>query len=156
MLEVVRKSIAGQFDAALCMLDDCIRKCPPEHWDGLIAKYPFWQVAYHTLCFVDLYLSPSEDEFEPRADLHPGGWDEFNQEYPSRRFEPREFIDYLSICREKMHTTIEAETPESLDGASGQLHLPFSRLELRLYNIRHMHSHAGQLSAFLRRAGVDT
>ena len=33
-------------------------------WDAPIAKYPFWMVAYHTLCYVDCYLSPDNAAFE--------------------------------------------------------------------------------------------
>jgi len=46
MLDVVRQSLTHQFDAALCMLNDCIEKCPDAHWGGNVAKYPFWQVGY--------------------------------------------------------------------------------------------------------------
>jgi hypothetical protein len=60
MLDYVQKILTGQFEASLGMLNDCIQNYPPRHWDGRIAKYPFWHVAYHTLCFVDLYLSPDE------------------------------------------------------------------------------------------------
>lgn len=156
MIDGVQKAIAGQFEAALSMLEECVRACPLAEWEGRIAKYPFWLVAYHTLCMVDLYLSASEGEFRTRADLHPQGWSEINDEYPSRRFERDELLKYLAICREKLRATIAGETRESLEGPSGQGHLPITRLELHLYNLRHAQHHAGQLSAFLRRAGVDT
>ncbi len=161
MIEYIRKILAGQFEAALCMMNDCITKCPPEHWDSPIGKYPFWQVAYHTLCFLDLYLSPDEKTYQLRNGsdggpiLHPAGWSEFNDEYPSRRFEHKEIIEYLNICRRKMVDTFAAETRESLEGGSGQSRLPFSRGELHLYNMRHLQHHTGQLSAFLRRINAD-
>src|ERR1044072_4876984 len=101
MIEYVRTSLTGQFEASLCMMNDCLVKCPPEHWDGIVGKYPFWTVAYHTLCFVDLYLSPDRGGFEFR-DVHPWGWKEFDEEYPSRRFEQNELIGNLAICRSKM------------------------------------------------------
>ena len=34
MIELVRTTLAGQFEAALCMLHDLSRKCPPERWEG--------------------------------------------------------------------------------------------------------------------------
>jgi hypothetical protein len=75
--------LAGQFEASLCMMNDRIRKCPPQHWDGKIARYAFWHVAYHTLCFVDLYLSPDEASFQFR-DIHPQGWHETRPRNGSR------------------------------------------------------------------------
>ncbi len=43
-----------QFEAGLCMIGDCVEKCPEEHWEGMIGRWPFWLVAYHVLCFADL------------------------------------------------------------------------------------------------------
>ncbi len=131
------------------MLNDCVQNCPQEHLDGKIANYTFWQVAYHTLFFVDLYLSPNAEAFEPRG-FHPRGSD-FKDGYPSRRFDQRELTEYLTICRQKGIETLASETPESLEHLSGFQWLPFSRGEVHLYNIRHIQHHTGQLSAFLRR-----
>jgi hypothetical protein len=152
MIEYVRKILAGQFEAALCIMNDCLTKCPPAHWDGMVGKYPFWLVAYHTLCFTDLYLSPSEAAFEFR-EVHPCGWKEFNEEYPSRRFEQNELVAYLAICRTNAVETIARETAESLEAPAGFDWLSnLSRGELHLYNMRHVQHHTGQLSAYLRRA----
>ncbi len=155
MTDYLKIILSSQFEAALAMFNDCAQKCPPEHWDGKIAKYPFWQVAYHTLCFVDLYLAPNEETFEPRADLHPQGWREFDDEYPSRRFEQREILNYVTLCLEKARQTFAAETAATLAGPSGHKRRTFSRSELHIYNLRHLQHHTGQLSAFLRQVGAD-
>jgi hypothetical protein len=153
----VTRVVESQFEAALRMLHRCIQRCPEEHWDGLVAKYPCWMVAYHTLCFVDVYLSRGEAGFRPRVEegIHPKGKAELEEEYPSRRFSRAEVLAYSEICLAKLRDTMAAETPESLEGPTGFSRLPFSRLELHLYNIRHVQHHAGALSAYLRRAGVD-
>ncbi len=151
MINTVKQMLLGQYEASLSMMNLCLQKCPPEHWDGKVARYPFWQVAYHTLCFLDLYLTPTEKAFQLR-DVHPGGWSEFNDEYPSRRFERQELSDYAAICLKKIRDVIMSETQGSLEGPSGHHRLAFSRAELHLYNIRHVQHHTGQLTAFLRRA----
>ncbi len=155
--------ITSQLEAALAMMAECLRKCPPDHWDNRIAHYTFWQVAYHTLCFVDVYLSPSDTAWQPRQDpdapgggLHPAGRAELEEEFPSRRFSQAELLAYIDICRGKVRSAIAAETPESLRGPSGFPRLKFSRAELHLYNLRHIQHHTGQLTASLRRVGVDT
>lgn len=154
--ELLKKMITGQFEAALGMLRDCIEACPDEQWDGLVAKYPFWQVAYHTLCYADLYLSPSNDGYTPRPELHPKGIAEFEDEYPSRRFDRAELQAYLRICFGKLEEIMARETAESLGGSSGFSWLKFPRAEAHLYNIRHIQHHAGQLGVFVRRcSSVD-
>lgn len=155
MLDYVRTIITSEFDAALSMLRDCIDKCPAEHWDGIIAKYPFWQVAYHTLCFVDCYLYPGDAAVEFHPVYHPAGRAELDEEYPSRRFTQPEMSAYLRFCRERMHAALQRETAESLHANCGFPHLPMSRGELHLYNIRHIMHHTGQLSAYLRRHGAE-
>lgn len=154
MIDLFKRSIVDQMEASLCMLDECIRECPDDGWDGAVAKYPFWHVAYHALCYVDVYLSANNDAWQPQtgADgLHPKGREELEEEYPSRRFGRRELIEYLAICREKLRTALAAETAESLAGESGFSHLPIPRAELHLYNLRHVQHHIGQLGAYVRR-----
>ena len=102
------------------------------------------------LCFVDLYLSPNEASFQLR-DVHPQGWSELREEFPSRRFDTSELTEYLAICRQKATETLASETGESLKREAGFHWLSLSRGELHLYNIRHVQHHTGQLSAYLRR-----
>jgi uncharacterized damage-inducible protein DinB len=150
MIEHLRRILTGQFEAALAMLHQCVRICPPEHWDSKIANDTFRQVAYHTLFFVDLYLSPGEDAFELR-DLHRRGGDERSSTTASAGLDQDETLAYVAICRHKALAALAAETAESLQRDSGFARLRCSRAELHLYNIRHMQHHAGQLSASLRR-----
>ncbi|MBK7405938.1 MAG: DinB family protein [Phycisphaerales bacterium] len=163
----LRPILASQLQAALSMLTECIRLCPAEHWDDPVAKYPFWQVAYHTLCFADCYLSASPEAFErliadrraAGVDFHPTGVAELSEEYPSRRFVQAELLAYAEACRDKIAQVLgdgpEAESAEALAGPSGFPRLKFSRTELHIYNARHIQHHAGQLSALLRRLGLE-
>ncbi len=152
MIDYVKAILKGQFEAALCMFEECVRLCPDEHWDGKVGKYAFWHVAYHTLCCTDGYLSPDEKSFELRP-IHPGGWKDLEDEYPSRRFEKPEIIDYTAVCRQKAAEAIAAETHASLEGPSGFARRTISRGELYIYNTRHIQHHTGQLGAYLRRIG---
>jgi hypothetical protein len=61
VIDYLRTILTAQFEASFCMLDRCVRRCPPEHWEGKIGNGTFRQVAYHTLYSVDLYLSPSAE-----------------------------------------------------------------------------------------------
>jgi hypothetical protein len=155
MLELLKASLTGQFEAALWMLRECLERCPAAAWETPIAKYPFWMVAYHTLCFADLYLSPGEAVWTPRPELHPKGWAELNDEYPSRRFERPELLGYTDLCRAELLRAMARETADTLAGPSGFSRIKFSRAELHLYNLRHVQHHTGQLSAVVRKAGGE-
>jgi uncharacterized damage-inducible protein DinB len=139
--------LSSQFEASLCMLHHCIKACPPKHWEGKIANATFRQVAYHTLFFVDLYLSPNAESFQLR-DLHRRGGDERGPTV-SRGLSKPQTLEYLSICRDKARDTLASESARVLQTRSG--FRKFSRGELHIYNIRHIQHHTGQLSACLRR-----
>ncbi len=148
--------LISQFHAALQMLTECIVRCPAEHWRSPIVKYPFWLVAYHTLCFADFYLAPSESTWTPHPVYHPRGIDELNDEYPSREFSQAELLAYADLCRRKVPAALALETPDSLAGPSGFPRYPISRAEFHINSIRHIQHHAAHLGASLRRIGIDT
>jgi DinB superfamily len=149
MIEYIRQMFTGQYEAALAMLNRCIIACPPEHWEARIASANFRWVAYHTLFFTDLYLSPSADAFELR-DLHHRGGDE-REDRQSPGLDQDETLEYLAICRQKVVDAIAQETSESLQGPSGFPWYEVTRGEMHLINIRHIQHHTGALYAYLRR-----
>jgi hypothetical protein len=149
MIEYVKTIITGQFEAALCMLGECVRVCSAERWEGKIASLTFRQVAYHTLFFVDLYLSTGEGAFTLR-ELHERGGDE-RLPVASPGLNKEDTLGYMDICRRKLSETMAGETGETLQGPSGFSWIPTSRGELHIYNLRHVQHHTGQLSAYLRR-----
>jgi hypothetical protein len=149
VINFVKQVLTAQFEAALAMLKQCVEACPPDRWEGKIANDTFRQVAYHTLFFVDLYLTPNEDAFVLR-NLHRRGGDE-REPTPTVGLSKEETLEYAIICRQKMIDALAVETEASLQGPSGFSYRRFSRCELHVYNIRHVQHHAGQLSACLRR-----
>jgi hypothetical protein len=153
MIDYLKTILTAQFEAALCMLNDCIRKCPQEHWEGKIANITFRQIAYHTLFFVDLYFSPGEDAFQLRDVHHRGGDERLDQ--VSAGLSKEETLSYLALCRQKALERLASETAESLSHPSGFSSMPFSRGELHLSSIRHVQHHTAQLSAYLRRFVED-
>jgi uncharacterized damage-inducible protein DinB len=149
MAEHLNQILVNQFEAALRMLKGCIEACPADHWEAKIANDTFRQIAYHTLFFVDLYLSPTEESFQLR-ELNQRGGDERGEEL-SAGLSKVETLEYLRLCRQKMLETLAVETADSLAGPSGFSYKKFTRAELYVYNIRHVQHHTGALSAHLRR-----
>lgn len=147
-----------QFGAAIDMLNEALRDCPDELWElrlwedqpdqwVAVGFSTFWYVSYHTLFWLDLYLTGAEEGFAPPApfdlvEMEP------DEELP-RTYTRKELLDYLEHCRRKCQETIRAMSNERAYQlcrfAWGEL--PFA--ELQLYNLRHVQEHAAQLRMFL-------
>src|SRR3954454_7701474 len=99
------------------MLENAIAACPDELWFSRTQQPEFWYVAYHTLFFLDLYLSESADGFAPPA---PFGLDEIDPNgVRPKPFSKSEIRGYLQYGRAKCRALIDAMTDEH---ASRQCH----------------------------------
>lgn len=161
MLSPLKTLLANQFEAAFCMLNACIDRCPETVWNGRVANLAFNQAALHVLIFADLYLGESEIGFrdQPFHREHEKffrDYEEFEDRAPVRMYDKPSIKTYLEFCRQKAADVIAAETAESLAAKAGFPRRDFSRAELHVYNIRHLQHHAAQLSLRLRLdANVD-
>lgn len=157
--EVLRQ----QFGAAIDMLENALLNCPDELWSGRMwndstmppAFSEFWYVAYHTLFWLDFYLSGTVEGFSPPApftldEMDPAGL------LPERQYTRDELLSYLHHGREKCRATIEALTDEQ---ARQRYSFPWGEINflgLLLDNMRHVQEHGAQLNMFLgQRAGID-
>src|SRR5215472_10967428 len=69
----LRSALWRQFGAAIAMLENALLACPETLWqehlwiDAEGADYgTFWEITFHTLCWLDLYLTGgSLEEFTP-------------------------------------------------------------------------------------------
>jgi len=143
-----RTILWSQFGAAIDMLDNALLACPDEVWSDRSQRLEFWYVVYHTLFWLDLYLSGSVEGFAPPApfaleELDPTGL------LPERPYAKDELQTYLEHGRQKCRATIEALTDEKARQRCGFSWGEVSFLELLLYNMRHVQEHASQLSLIL-------
>lgn len=154
-----REILWRQFDAAIEMFGDTLRDCPDDLWnEQLWADRPdqwvaagfstFWYVAYHTLFWLDLYLTGEEEEhFAPPApfavvEMEPG-------EALPRTYTRDELLTYLTLCRHKCREILGALSDEQ---AYRLCRYPWGEVpyvELQLYNLRHVQEHGAQLRMFL-------
>ena len=145
-----------QFGAAIDMFDDALRACPDDLWRGCLWENPserpeysqFWYLAYHTLFWLDLYLSGAVEGFAPPApftldELDPAGL------LPERTYTKDELRAYLVYVRKKCQATIEALTDETAQRRCRFGWGEASFAELLLYNMRHVQEHAAQLNLIL-------
>lgn len=143
----------SQYGAALAMLSKAVELCPDDLW--LASKYhnPFWHVAYHTVFYTHFYAQPSQAE----AIMWPKHVQDsqYLRGHPSAPADPvadvpygkADFQEFLEECRREVEKQIAAVGFEDPSGFSW---LPFSKLELQLYNLRHLEHHVGQLTDRLR------
>jgi hypothetical protein len=144
-----RTIVWTQFGAAIDMLENAVVACPEGVWGDRSQQPEYWYTAFHTLFFLDLYLSGSVERFAPPApftldELDPAGL------LPERVYTKEELGSYLGYCREKCRATIEALTEER---AGERCSFPWGEvafMELILDNIRHVQHHAAQLYLILR------
>lgn len=156
----IRTSIWQQFGASIDMLDNAMNACPDELWRYRLWEDPserpeyseFWYRVYHTLFWLDLYLTGVEEGFAPPA---PFTRIEADDDLPDRPYTKAELQSYLDYARSKCQATIEALTDEkaSQHCTFGWGNVNF--LELQLYSMRHVQEHAAQLSLLLGQKGVS-
>jgi hypothetical protein len=149
-----KSTVRGQFGAALDMLENAIRACPDELWNDRSQRPQPWYLAFHTLFWLDLYLSESADGFAPPA---PFGLEELDPAgvIPEHPYTKEELLTYLGHGRRKFHARIEALTEESAKRRFVIGRVDLSIAELFLYNMRHIQHGAAQLNLILRREAID-
>ena len=138
------------------MLENAVSACPPAMWDDAKIPVPqrFWYLAYHTLFWLDFYLSEREQGFAPPApysldELDPAGV------YPGRAYSKSELLEYLAHDRDKLRRTCASLSETRVAEHCGFASRDMSVFELHLYNMRHVQHHAAQLNLLLRQ-GTDS
>jgi len=155
MLESLKESLWQQFGASIDMLKNALILCPEEYWN---ANRKIFYMAYHTLIFLDYYLTISPKNFTSPLPFRLAESDEVLEEeliddiIPERIYSKNELLDYLQLSRNKCQKLISALTEEKLAERfieeSGDMN--YSTLEILLYNMRHVQHHAAQLNLLLR------
>ncbi len=146
-----RAILARQFGATIEMLAQALRGCPDELWSARLwnDQYAtFWNIAYHTLFWLDLHLSGTADGFVPPPpftldELDPAG------KLPDRTFTRDELLAFAEHTRQKSERILAA-----LSDADARRRCPFpwgepSYAELLIYTLRHAQEHASQLGLLL-------
>jgi uncharacterized damage-inducible protein DinB len=165
-----REVLWKQFGAAIDMLDNAVVACPDSQWRERLWSDPpppdfppqfaeFWYVAFHTLVWLDLYLSGvPEEDFAPPAPFAQGMLDSAGAA-PEQPYTKEELRAYLASLRQKCRATFETLTDERARQPvsygwmeEGEV---VSYAELQLYSMRHVQEHAAQLALLLGQRGVQ-
>jgi hypothetical protein len=149
-----KEIIKSQYRASLEMLGKAIAACSDALWDNPAYKNRFWHIAYHALFYTHLYLQHSGKEFVPWSKGHqeyeflgPLPWPPHKEPNIGEPYSKEDLLEYLNLCRKEVEEKVSSL---DLEAASGFDWLPFGKLELQFYNIRHLQLHIGQLVDRLR------
>lgn len=149
MDNALKEIIWHQFGAAIDMLENAILACPEKPWGEQLELSEFWYRVFHTLFWLDFYLSDSSEGFVPPApftlvELDPAGL------LPELVYTKNELKNYLDHCRNKCLNTIKSLSDEKSHQHFKYGSIDLSFAELLLYNMRHVQHHTAQLNLILR------
>ncbi len=156
----IASSVSSQYLACLEMLKRTITQCPESIWNSPDDKVTFWRIAYHALYFTHLYLQDSLQTFRPwplhrkeYEHLGPLPWPPHAMPAIGEPYDKKTVLDYLAFCQNQV---MERVPCLSWEAESGFRWLPFNKLELQIYNIRHLQQHTGELMERLgTRTGIE-
>jgi hypothetical protein len=149
----VREVLKSQYQASLEMLRQAIAQCPERLWRSRAYENEYWHIVYHVLFYTHFYLHPSESDFVP--------WEKQLDEYTSLGgpgaevgggsfYDKEDLLAYHALCLDQVEKQLNTL---DLEAESGFHWLPFDKLELQLYNIRHIQQHTGELCERLDATG---
>ena len=150
----MREAIGQQFGAAIDSLEGAIQSCPETVWaSGERWRQP-WYLAFHTLFWLDLYLSESASDYAPPAPFTRGELEP--DVFPDRPYLKQELLGWLRQCRASLAARLSRISTEG--DLRRRCRLPWGEMELGellLYNLRHVQHHVGQLNLLIRQAGGE-
>ncbi|MGK0157425.1 MAG: hypothetical protein ACI9SE_004405 [Neolewinella sp.] len=157
MLEPIRQ----QFGAAMQSLHDAMQACPHAVWsaegqpsDAAVLRQEPWYLAFHTIFWLDLYLSENAGSYVPPA---PFTRDELEPDLlPARAYSKNELFDWLQQCATAFEQRLASCATD--EGMQRACHLQWGEMtagELLLYNLRHVQHHTAQLNLLIRQAGAE-
>ena len=151
-METLLKEIMWkQFGASIDMFENAVRNCPEDLWD---TESKYWYIVYHTLFFLDYYLTTDPDNFSPPSPFTLSEFDP-DGEMPERVFTKEEMMTYLNHCRNKCHDLIAGLNADIALNRWKNEYRDYSIPEILIYNMRHVQHHGAQLNLLLRQNGAD-
>ena len=146
MIQEIKQHLWRQFGASIDMFRSAVTACPD---DMLVSNRQFFIMVYHTLFFLDYYLTNPPDDFAPLLPLDKV------KDVPARQYSKDELLEYVQCCREKCRAVINGLTEDLserwIENAPSRRPRNYAMVELLMYNMRHVQHHTAQLNMMLRR-----
>ena len=166
MSAVLARSIAGNFESALRLMEAALTDCPDGLWetdlwpgDGTTRRLPQgglhgsapWFLGYHALTCLDYDLGGDFERWVP-----PAPFDQNTYALPNRVFTKAELLGYVDWCRGRARQSCETLTDElalrPLPSTHRYAGTPYGDIVAGIP--LHVVEHASQIRQFLTSSGV--
>jgi hypothetical protein len=156
MTNELRQSLWRQFGGSIDMLQNVISSCPDDFFS---THKRFYYIAYHSIIFLDYYLTIPPKDFSPRLtftikEANESPAEAIDDLIPDRTYSKQELLDYIQASRDKCRKIINSLTEETVHKRFTEEFetnaMDYSMLEILLYNLRHTQHHAAQLNLLMR------
>jgi hypothetical protein len=157
-LPIIRTALKSQYHAALEMLQAALERCPDSAWQDGKHTNDFWQIAYHALHYVHMYLQPDLASFKPwhghqrevQYQAAFAGSAKQNSSLPllPTPYSKAQVLELWAICNSMVDEYID--TTDLFSDKSGFPWYTCGKLEHAIISIRHLQHHTAQLSDRLR------
>ena len=144
----MKELLKNQMLAALATLHQCIIFCSDDKWEESDNDAPFSQVLFHTLFYIDYYLSLNENEFKTQQ-FHKDNmnifraYEELEYKKAIETYTKNEIKLYFDFCYNKINGYFEIIENKDLIAKTGIKNMKI--MELLIYITRHIQHHAAQL-----------
>jgi hypothetical protein len=147
-INLIKKAIWSQFGASIDMLHNVIATCP----EGYFEQHKrFYYIAYHTVVFLDYYLSIPPTSFDPKlpftfTDAQHRPVEAIDDLIPDRIYNKEELLSYIDQSSAKCRIILENLSNDTIndrfieDFDDDAMDYPI--LEILLYNMRHVRRQA--------------
>lgn len=152
MTELIKQAFLSQYEAALAMLKIRIEACPDEYWQTKVGDGMIQQDTYHVLFWTNYYLLEDESAYVPNEYNLRGG-DE-REPVMCQGLTRTDTLAFIEYSHENIIGSLGRETDATLQAPAFPSifrRKPLTRLELHIYNIRHLQHHTAQMSLALRK-----
>lgn len=155
-METLKEALWNQFGASIDMLINVISSCPDDYCS---THQRFYYIAYHSVLFLDYYLTIPPKDFLPmlsftQKEPEDRLLESIDDLVPDKIYSIKELVDYLMQSRNKCESLINSLSDENLQRrfteGDGPHDMDYPILEIILYNLRHTQHHVAQLNLLVR------
>ncbi|MBO9660881.1 MAG: DinB family protein [Chitinophagaceae bacterium] len=150
----IKEFLWAQFGAAIDMVKNAIALWPEEAWES---DRRFFYNAYHTVVLLEYYLSDPSKKFNATLPFtieedHNAPADLIGDMVPDEIYSKSRVLAYVDQLREKCKSHISSLSDRNIASRWVEKYgdMDYARLEILLYNMRHVQHHAAQLNILLR------
>jgi hypothetical protein len=147
MKKIITDELNNYFSGVLLMFINSVKEFPSKYWDEAKDKYYIWQHAYHTLYYVDLWMSKSYDDFK----IYKGFDDDLHEMHidESRVISKEKIIEYFEFVNLKCEKIFSELDDDKIIEEAFFFDKKVKYIKRILGQIRHVSVHIGLINGIM-------